>query len=248
MVSMSAPTKRSREARTRGPDLDQPVNRKPTKVSRMRGSNAVELTVVPKRKRVRGTDLNEFPDERLNAISQLCWAGATDYEIAATMGISMMTLQRWANANPQLREALTTGKDVFDNRIARMLAVRALGYSYESEKVAINADGMVTRAPIVEHIPPDVTAMIFWLKNRDPEKWRDAKNIAVEGEINVNTNQPTDRQVAMALINMLREATTDAMLEDSSGSQMLTIDNLPAAEPTPADATLGFRRKPKERT
>jgi hypothetical protein len=25
----------------------------------------------------------------------------------------------------------------------------------------------------VEHVPPDVTACIFWLKNRDPAHWRD---------------------------------------------------------------------------
>ena len=28
--------------------------------------------------------------------------------------------------------------------------------------------------PYVEHMPPDVTAQIFWLKNRDPARWRDA--------------------------------------------------------------------------
>ena len=32
----------------------------------------------------------------------------------------------------------------------------------------------MTRVPIVEHVPPDVTAQIFWLKNRDPARWRDA--------------------------------------------------------------------------
>ena len=26
----------------------------------------------------------------------------------------------------------------------------------------------------VEHVPPDVTAQIFWLKNRDPAHWRNA--------------------------------------------------------------------------
>jgi hypothetical protein len=26
----------------------------------------------------------------------------------------------------------------------------------------------------VEHVPPDVTAQTFWLKNRDPAHWRDA--------------------------------------------------------------------------
>ena len=25
-----------------------------------------------------------------------------------------------------------------------------------------------------EHVPPDTTAAIFWLKNRDPAHWRDA--------------------------------------------------------------------------
>ena len=29
-------------------------------------------------------------------------------------------------------------------------------------------------APYVEHVPPDVTACIFWLKKRDPAHWRDA--------------------------------------------------------------------------
>jgi hypothetical protein len=29
-------------------------------------------------------------------------------------------------------------------------------------------------APYREHVPPDVTACIFWLKNRDPTHWRDA--------------------------------------------------------------------------
>jgi hypothetical protein len=29
-------------------------------------------------------------------------------------------------------------------------------------------------APYVEHVPPDTTAAIFWLKNRNPAQWRDA--------------------------------------------------------------------------
>jgi hypothetical protein len=34
--------------------------------------------------------------------------------------------------------------------------------------------GAPVYAPYVEHVPPDVTACIFWLKNRDPAHWRDA--------------------------------------------------------------------------
>jgi hypothetical protein len=35
----------------------------------------------------------------------------------------------------------------------------------------------VTRVPIVEHVPPDVTAQIFWLKNRKPVEWRDVQQM-----------------------------------------------------------------------
>jgi hypothetical protein len=29
----------------------------------------------------------------------------------------------------------------------------------------------------IGHIPPDVTAGMFWLKNRDPENWRNVQNV-----------------------------------------------------------------------
>jgi hypothetical protein len=35
----------------------------------------------------------------------------------------------------------------------------------------------VTRVPIVEHVPPDVTVQIFWLKNHKPSEWRDVQNV-----------------------------------------------------------------------
>jgi hypothetical protein len=62
-------------------------------------------------------------------------------------------------------------------RVVRSLYSRAVGYSFNSEKIFCNKDGEVTRVPIVEYVPPDVTAQIFWLKNRDPARWRDAWQI-----------------------------------------------------------------------
>ena len=31
--------------------------------------------------------------------------------------------------------------------------------------------------PYTEHVPPDVTAAIFWLNNRDPQHWRDSQQL-----------------------------------------------------------------------
>ena len=45
---------------------------------------------------------------------------------------------------------------------------RANGYGYDAEKIFCDKNGKVTRVPYREHVPPDVTACIFWLKNRKP--------------------------------------------------------------------------------
>jgi hypothetical protein len=73
--------------------------------------------------------------------------------------------------------SLKGGKAEADGRVERSLYQRAVGYSFNSEKIFCNKDGEVTRVPIVEHVPPDVTAQIFGLKNCKPSEWRDVQNI-----------------------------------------------------------------------
>jgi hypothetical protein len=56
-----------------------------------------------------------------------------------------------------------------------LLYQRANGYSYDAVKILMPAGVKKSiYAPCVEHVPPDTTAGIFWLKNRDPAHWRDA--------------------------------------------------------------------------
>src|SRR4029077_16839156 len=56
----------------------------------------------------------------------------------------------------------------------RSLYQRAVGYSYDAVKIFCDKNGNVTKLPYQEHVPPDLAACIFWLKNRDPARWRDA--------------------------------------------------------------------------
>ena len=73
------------------------------------------------------------------------------------------------------QRALKIGKAEADNRVERSLYERANGYSYETVKIFMPAGAKKPiYAPYVEHVPPDTTAAIFWLKNRDPAHWRDA--------------------------------------------------------------------------
>jgi hypothetical protein len=44
-------------------------------------------------------------------------------------------------------------------------------------KIFHTKDGKTIKVPYTEHVPPDVTACIFWLKNRRPSEWRDVQNV-----------------------------------------------------------------------
>jgi hypothetical protein len=55
-------------------------------------------------------------------------------------------------------------------RVERSLDQRAVGYERDAVKIFCSKDGKITKVPYREHVPPDVTACIFWLKNRDPAR------------------------------------------------------------------------------
>lgn len=77
------------------------------------------------------------------------WArdGLTDEQIAHNIGITAKTLYEWKNKYSDICEALKKGKEVVD---------------YEVENALLN-----------KALAGDVTAQIFWLKNRMKSKWRD---------------------------------------------------------------------------
>ncbi|WP_251572506.1 hypothetical protein [Paenibacillus sp. MER TA 81-3] len=45
---------------------------------------------------------------------------------------------------------------------------------------------MVETKRVTKEVQPDVTAQIFWLKNRRPDKWRDKQDIQHSGSMDVN--------------------------------------------------------------
>src|SRR5690606_22946308 len=107
------------------------------------------------------------------------WAmdGLTDEQIAHNIGINVATIYEWKKRFPEIDNALKKGKEVVDIQVENALLKRALGYEYEETKVIVETDGRKRVERIKKHVLPDVTAQIFWLKNRRPDKWRDKKEI-----------------------------------------------------------------------
>lgn len=114
---------------------------------------------------------------------KLCELGATDEDLADFFNVSIRTIANWQRQHPEFLQSLKAGKEASDERVERSLYQRAVGYTFDSEKVQVLRDGKVVRVPTREHVAPDVTAQIFWLKNRRPEAWRDKQVVEHEGEI-----------------------------------------------------------------
>lgn len=123
----------------------------------------------------------KWKDEYVRIAEGAAKLGATDREIAEMLGVSERTLNYWKHQRSELAEALKVGKQASDDRVEQALYRRALGYSHDATKIAVNAQGEVTQVPFVEHFPPDTTAAIFWLKNRRSAEWRDVKAQEVSG-------------------------------------------------------------------
>lgn len=104
-------------------------------------------------------------------VARMAAAGLTDQQMADVLGISRETLHKHKQ-HPPLSEVIAAGKKISDARVVRALFERACGYEHEDEEIKV-VDHDIIRVPTIKHYPPDPTAMIFWLKNRDPENWRD---------------------------------------------------------------------------
>lgn len=112
--------------------------------------------------------------------------GATDVEVAEAVGINIRTLYRWRASNKEFCHALKIGKVEADDRVENSLYTRATGYTHEETHVS-NFQGVITLTPLVKHYPPDATSMIFWLKNRRPEQWRDKQDHELSGTVEISS-------------------------------------------------------------
>ncbi len=132
-------------------------------------------------------------------VRRLAEEGASDEDIAKAADIKPATFRKWLKLYPRLRAAVELGRREADYSVVEAVYKRATGYSVstskthklkridydpdtgkkvrEYEELAVGVDE--------DHVPPDLRAGIFWLKNRQPERWSEkgSSNDAVEGGV-----------------------------------------------------------------
>lgn len=116
-----------------------------------------------------------FRPEYVDLVRKFCRLGATDEELAQLFNVSLRTLNNWKTQNAEFLQALREGKAISDAEVSDKLFKRATGYSHEEDDIRVVA-GEIVITPTIKHYPPDTTACIFWLKNRQPDRWREKQD------------------------------------------------------------------------
>jgi hypothetical protein len=140
----------------------------------------------------RPSKYNTHVEPRLIEIEGWARDGLIDEQIAKNLGVAYSTFKGYKQMYPALMAALKRGKEVIDRQVENALLKRALGYEYEEVKQIIEKDEKGKDRKRIEktikQIIPDVTAQIFWLKNRKPHEWRDKRDIEHKGSLEVKND------------------------------------------------------------
>jgi transcriptional regulator with XRE-family HTH domain len=132
----------------------------------------------------------EYKEEYNEQAYKLCLLGAIDKDLADFFDVGESTINNWKLRYPEFMESIKRGKQIADANVADKLYQRATGYEHP-ELITASFQGEITdEKEVIKHYAPDPVAAIFWLKNRQPDKWRDKQEIVA----NINRNAALDDQ------------------------------------------------------
>lgn len=133
---------------------------------------------------------------------KLTLLGATDAELADFFGVSEQSINTWKKRHKDFLESIKRGKGLADANVADRLYQRALGFEHDSVEIKV-VDGTIAEVPVRKVYPPDATSAIFWLKNRQPDKWRDKTTTELTGKDGKDLfAKLTDKEIDAKLADM----------------------------------------------
>lgn len=129
----------------------------------------------------------KFEERFIREARILCEEGGfTDAKLARFYGVNRNTIHGWKREHEEFAKAVQEGKDAFDfQAVEKSLLKKCLGFKYtettrepcivrpkDGPPEIVNPTLAVTKT-VRKFVVPDTVAIIFHLKNRHPERWRD---------------------------------------------------------------------------
>ena len=142
-------------------------------------------------------------------VYRFCVLGMSNAQIAEHYCLSLDQFERFLVATPEAMRAINDGREYSHANVAMAMNKRALGYTHKVTKVT-QFQGEVFQTVIDEDVAPDVAAQIFILKNRQPDLWKDRREITGAGgqPLAVELSWLQDRQVTIEAEDVRDNLTT----------------------------------------
>jgi len=111
----------------------------------------------------------------------LCSKGCTNEEIATALKIATSTFSKYLAENSAFSDAVRKGRELADSKVEQSLYEAACGFECDEERGVV-VDGSVEIVKTKKKHAPDTVAAMFWLANRQRQKWQHISKIEHTGE------------------------------------------------------------------
>ena len=88
------------------------------------------------------------------------------------VGVSKTGFWGWYRQSEELRKACATSLDIANAEVEGAQLKRAIGYDYTEETHELVEGELRLTKVVKKHVPADVKAILSWLYNRVPNRWR----------------------------------------------------------------------------
>lgn len=136
----------------------------------------------------------KYSKELIDKICKHLKQGATITTTCEAVGISRETFYDWMKKKPDVSDTIKKAMSIPDKKVENALFKSAtMGHRYiEKEFKAVAVGEKIKMIPVktvTKIIPPNVTAQIFYLKNRQPDEWSDKQDIEHSGGLNIKVER-----------------------------------------------------------
>jgi hypothetical protein len=123
-----------------------------------------------------------YRPENAEIARNACMLGATNEALAERFEVCRRTVDNWIATIPEFSDAVRQGRDVADEVVISALFARATGMEQKMTKIFCYRGQPIT-VDYVAHLPPNVPACLFWLRNRRPWQWRENRPLFEEEDV-----------------------------------------------------------------
>lgn len=130
----------------------------------------------------------KYSKELTEKICKLLKRGNTITTTCQAIGINKQTFYNWMEKKLDFFDAIKKAMAIPDKKVENALYKSAMmGHKYQEKEFKAVAVGekikMIPIRTVTKIVPPNITAQIFYLKNRKPDEWKDVYEQEIKGSI-----------------------------------------------------------------